>query len=127
MTPMTSYAVSSMTTRVLTTCGSPPKTRCDLGRGHFARAIDARLTTASATMTMSMMATAADRVAMSQMMAGGLIALLVWWLDQSQPPSPAAMDDLFHGVFWRGVTGWPGSGRGADDTARGPRGDPQMR
>src|ERR1700690_497944 len=41
--------------------------------------------------------------AMSQMLAGSLMALMSWWLAGGQGFSAAQMDDLFHELAWGGI------------------------
>jgi hypothetical protein len=39
----------------------------------------------------------------SHALAGNLLSLLKWWLDHGAKESPRAMDQLFHGIAWRGL------------------------
>jgi AcrR family transcriptional regulator len=71
----------------------------ELGQGHFARAIDRRLAELPATVTMP----AKQRTPMSQAFAGALFSLMLWWVNQPEPASPAEMDDIFHKMVWSGV------------------------
>jgi AcrR family transcriptional regulator len=71
----------------------------ELGEGHFARAINRRLTEFPSTRAMS----AKQRVAMSHGFAGALFSLMSWWLGQPKPFSPEEMDDIFHRMVWSGV------------------------
>jgi hypothetical protein len=40
---------------------------------------------------------------MSQAFAGALFSLMLWWVNQPEPASPAEMDDIFHKMVWSGV------------------------
>ncbi len=71
----------------------------ELGQGHFARAIERRLAARPGTAGLAV----ERRTALAQMLAGALLVLLVWWIDQSTPGSPAEMDDLYHRLVWNGV------------------------
>jgi AcrR family transcriptional regulator len=71
----------------------------ELGQGYFARAIERRLETLSATHTIP----AVRRAAIAQAFSGAFLSLLSWWMAQTTPPSPAEMDDTFHQMFWSGV------------------------
>jgi len=41
--------------------------------------------------------------ARSHALAGNLLSLLKWWLDHGAKESPREMDQLFHGIAWRGL------------------------
>lgn len=43
------------------------------------------------------------RAARAQALAGGFLALLVWWLERDTPLSAQDMDDLFHEMVWDGA------------------------
>ena len=75
----------------------------ELGQGHFARAIDARLRTVPAAAGLPPI----RRTAMAHALAGALVALLSWWLDHGAAGSPAAMDDVYHQMVWSGVCAQP--------------------
>jgi len=75
----------------------------ELGEGHFARAINRRLTEFPLTRAMP----AQQRVAMSHAFAGALFSLMSWWLGQPKPASPEEMDDIFHRMVWSGVRSEP--------------------
>lgn len=68
---------------------------------HFARGIEARLTQMSAAKDLP----ARDRFLLAHALAGAFIALLNASLHKSRPPSPEAMDDLFHQLTWTGLAG----------------------
>jgi hypothetical protein len=36
-------------------------------------------------------------------LAGSLLSLLRWWLDRGGKESPRAMDQMFHGMVWKGL------------------------
>jgi AcrR family transcriptional regulator len=71
----------------------------DLGRGHFARGIERRLTEAPRTGAWP----AAQRAALAQALAGALMSLMTWWLDHERAGSPAEMDALFHRLVRAGA------------------------
>jgi AcrR family transcriptional regulator len=75
----------------------------ELGHGHFARAIDARLGVLPAAAELPPI----RRSAMAHALAGALVALLSWWLDHRVAGSPAAMDDVYHQMVWSGVGAQP--------------------
>lgn len=72
----------------------------DLGREHFARAIDRRL----AELPRSRGMAAESRSATAYALAGALVSLMVWWIDHGSVASPDQMDDRFHQLAWAGVT-----------------------
>ena len=71
----------------------------ELGQGHFARAIEQRLSTLSPTCKVL----STQRGAMAYALAGALLSLLSWWIDHGMKTSPAEMDDLYHRMVWSGV------------------------
>ncbi len=82
----------------------------ELARGHFARAIEARL--ASSPRTRSLSPKTLSAVAYTQ--AGALLSLMDWWLAHGRPTPPETMDELFHRMLWSGIahpTADPGSVR----------------
>lgn len=44
-----------------------------------------------------------DSTALSQMLAGGLMSLMTWWLYGGQSLSADQMDDLYHEFAWTGI------------------------
>ena len=68
-----------------------------LGRGFFARSIEARLRLAGAAIDPPQSA------AQAHALAGGLFALLDWWIDHGMKPEPLEMDALFHRMAWSGT------------------------
>lgn len=44
-----------------------------------------------------------ELAARSMLLAGGLLALLRWWIDRGAKESPKAMDAVFHRLVWDGV------------------------
>ena len=72
-----------------------------LAQGNFARAIGRRLGELARTRRLP----ARRRAALAQALAGGLLALLSWWIERGAEGSPAEMDDLFHRLAWGGVAG----------------------
>jgi AcrR family transcriptional regulator len=71
----------------------------EMAQGYFARSIDERLTTLPAACAIP----ASQRTAMAHAFAGSLLSLMTWWIAQSSPASPEAMDELFHQMVWSGV------------------------
>lgn len=64
----------------------------ELGQGHLARSIEARLVARDARRVPSSPETAAAASAL----AGALLSLLTWWIDRGMAASPEEMDALFH-------------------------------
>lgn len=80
----------------------------ELGKGHFARGIEARLATIPATRSLSPV----SRAARSHALAGAFLSLLEWWLAHPKTATPEEMDSLFHQLAWRGLHGYsPMSGK----------------
>jgi AcrR family transcriptional regulator len=73
----------------------------DLAVEHFGRGIEARLNQMTAAKDLPMR----DRSLLGRALAGAFVALLNAWLRKSGPPSPEAMDDLFHQLTWTGLAG----------------------
>jgi AcrR family transcriptional regulator len=71
----------------------------DLGREHFARAIDRRL----AELPRSRNMPGETRAATAYALAGALVSLMVWWMDHGSVASAEQMDDRFHQLAWAGV------------------------
>jgi AcrR family transcriptional regulator len=68
----------------------------ELGRGRFARAIEEALSVGD-----SQDATRRRQLrCRSQMLAGGLIALLIWWMDHGMRETPDEIDRIFHEMVW---------------------------
>jgi hypothetical protein len=36
-------------------------------------------------------------------LSGSLLSLLRWWMDRGAKESPAAMDEMFHRMVWKGL------------------------
>jgi AcrR family transcriptional regulator len=71
----------------------------ELGRGRFARAIEERLSVQS-----SHDATSRRQLkGRSHMLAGGLISLLIWWMDHGMRETPEEIDRIFHEMVWAGT------------------------
>ncbi len=68
-----------------------------LAQGIFARSIQRRLRLAGLT------AEPAQLSAQAHALAGGMFALLSWWLDRGMKPAPKEMDRLFHKMAWKGL------------------------
>lgn len=79
----------------------------ELARGHFARGIDRRLAELSPARAMS----PKRRSALAHALAGAMLSLMTWWLDQGMPAPPEHMDELFHQMVWCGA------GTGVSQTA----------
>jgi AcrR family transcriptional regulator len=71
----------------------------DLTRAHFTRGIEARL----AELPRSARIAAPQRVALAHAFGGALVSLLSWWIDGGGVMTPAAVDELFHGMVWAAV------------------------
>jgi AcrR family transcriptional regulator len=71
----------------------------ELGRGHFARAIERRFVELPRARGIA----AEQRPALAHALAGALMSLLSWWVDRGMPASPEQMDDLFHQMVWSGA------------------------
>lgn len=71
----------------------------DLARRYFARGIKQRLKDSKHTSKLSR----PELDARASALAGGLLSLLRWWLENDAKESPQAMDDLFHGMVWNGL------------------------
>ena len=71
----------------------------ELGRGHFARAIERRFVE----LPRARGITAERRPALAHSLAGALMSLLSWWVDRGMSASPEQMDDVFHQMVWSGA------------------------
>ncbi|HEX8169226.1 MAG TPA: helix-turn-helix domain-containing protein [Thermoanaerobaculia bacterium] len=71
----------------------------DLGRLHFARAIEQRLGMLDRARHLD----ASRRTALAHAFAGALLSTLTWWLGQSERLAPQQMDELYHAMVWTGV------------------------
>lgn len=71
----------------------------ELGQGHFARGIEARLATLPATRALK----PAGRAARAHALAGALFSMLNWWLGHQSAATPHQMDALFHQLVWTGL------------------------
>ena|SRR5277367_604418 len=71
----------------------------ELGQGHFARGIEARLAAMPATSSMNPV----GRAARAHARAGALFSMLDWWLSHQTSATPHQMDDLFHQLVWTGM------------------------
>lgn len=70
----------------------------ELAQGYFARGIARRMKD----MGLKNLGQS-EMDARSHALAGNLLALLKWWLDRGAKESPAAIDELFHRMVWRGL------------------------
>ena len=70
-----------------------------LGRGYFARSIEARLLSAGVKLD------PARRSAKAHALAGSFFSLLDWWVDKGMKNDPGEMDALFHRMAWNGLAG----------------------
>jgi AcrR family transcriptional regulator len=71
----------------------------ELGRGHMARGIEARLAVLPATKSLSPV----GRAARAHALAGSLFSLATWWLNHQKDATPQQMDHLFHRLVWSGL------------------------
>jgi AcrR family transcriptional regulator len=71
----------------------------DLAQRYFARGIKQRLIDSKRIAKLSR----PKLDARASALAGGLLSLLRWWLENDAKESPQAMDDLFHGMVWNGL------------------------
>ncbi len=71
----------------------------DLAQIHFARAIEKRLGAYRRLLSVS----AVELTARANAFAGSYIALMRWWIDSKGKLQPQAVDDLFHGMVWKGL------------------------
>ena len=71
----------------------------ELGRGHFARGIEARLAAFPATLSLNSSA----RAARAHGLAGAFFSMLDWWLSHQSAATPQQMDELFHQLVWKGL------------------------
>jgi AcrR family transcriptional regulator len=72
----------------------------ELARGHFARGIERRLSELPRARSIS----PNQLPAIAFTHAGALLSLLTWWLDRGMRESPQEMDELFHRMFWNGLS-----------------------
>lgn len=68
-----------------------------LAQESFARGIEKRL------MALAREMPALRRRAVSQALAGAMLALMRWWMSHPQRESAQAMDELFHRIVWEGA------------------------
>jgi len=73
----------------------------ELGQGHFARGIEARL----AQIPRARGLTRERRAAIAHALAGSLVSMLTWWVQHGMKSSPQEMDKLFHKLVWAGANG----------------------
>lgn len=71
----------------------------ELGQGHFARGIAARLAAMPATKSLK----PTGRAARAHALAGSFLALVRWWLNHDTAATPQQMDALFHRLAWSGL------------------------
>lgn len=71
----------------------------ELGKGHFARGMEARLAAMPATKSMNHV----GRAARAHALAGAFMSLLDWWLAHQKAATPQQMDALFHQLAWSGL------------------------
>lgn len=71
----------------------------ELGKGHFARGIEARLAAMADTQSMNPV----GRSARAHALAGMLMSLLDWWLSHQKAATAEQMDTLFHELSWSGL------------------------
>lgn len=71
----------------------------ELAQGYFTRGIVQRLTVSGRLSNMQK----TELEARATVLAGSLIALLRWWLDRGTKESARSMDEMFHGMVWKGL------------------------
>jgi AcrR family transcriptional regulator len=71
----------------------------ELGRSHFARGIEQRLEDSPEGSGLP----ADERRAISHGLAGAMLSMLTWWIQQGMPATPERMDDMFHRLARDGV------------------------
>ena len=71
----------------------------DLAQGYFARGIEHRLRESMRVPNLPQR----EMAARASALAGSLLSMLRWWLDRCEKESPRAMDELFHGMVWKGL------------------------
>jgi AcrR family transcriptional regulator len=71
----------------------------DLAQGYFARGIEHRLRESMRVPNLPQR----EMGARASALAGSLLSMLRWWLDRGEKESPRAMDELFHGMVWKGL------------------------
>ncbi|HZT57027.1 MAG TPA: TetR/AcrR family transcriptional regulator [Pyrinomonadaceae bacterium] len=71
----------------------------ELAEAHFARGIKLRL----AELSRSSAIPAAQRDAAARALAGALLSLLKWWIDDGLRLQPELLDELYHRMVWSGV------------------------
>ncbi len=71
----------------------------ELAQGYFTRGIARRLAESGHFSTLSQR----ELKMRASALAGSALSLLRWWIDSGGKESPAAMDELFHGMVWNGL------------------------
>jgi len=71
----------------------------ELAEGYFARGIERRLKESKRLRKISRGELRVHAVGL----AGSLLTLLRWWMDRGTKESPAAMDEMFHRMVWKGL------------------------
>ena len=84
--------------RALVTSGKVHE-NLELGRGHFARGIERRLTE----LPVGQRIPAHPRSAIAFAYAGALVSVLTWWVDHDMRQPPELLDELFHRMVWSGI------------------------
>jgi AcrR family transcriptional regulator len=72
----------------------------ELARGHFARGIEQRLRQIARSKTIP----TGEKKIMGYALASALLSLLTWWIEHGCKESPAAMDEKFHRLVWKGIS-----------------------
>lgn len=78
----------------------------ELAQGHFARGIERRMEQLPRGRGIPQR----QRTAIAQAQAGALLSLLQWWIRRGMSTPPAEMDELYHRMFWSGVSSGDGGG-----------------
>ncbi|ABF42664.1 transcriptional regulator, TetR family [Candidatus Koribacter versatilis Ellin345] len=71
----------------------------DLAQQYFARSIEKRLSGYRKLLNIS----GDELTARANALAGSYLALMRWWIDSKGKLPPQAVDDLFHGMVWKGL------------------------
>jgi len=73
----------------------------ELAQGHFARGIERRL----AELPRAQGVAPALRAPLAHALAGALLSLMKWWIDQRMQTPPEQMDEMYHRMVWATVSG----------------------
>jgi AcrR family transcriptional regulator len=68
-----------------------------MARGFFARSIEERLKTAGVEKN------SMRRMAKAHALAGSMLSLIDWWVDNGMKLEPREVDEIFHSTAWKGL------------------------